>query len=245
MAKLLIVEDSIIVQALLKKLLDTMNDFHYDIASTYAEAKQLLAKRRYEFGIVDRVLKDAPHGEIIALCNKHYLAPIVFTNEIDEDFFDDFEGAQIVEYIQKIRYNNEEYVIKRLQQLYANKQISILLVSDSNIYSSYLKQNLNLHGFKVYNASNNEDAYEKIDLHPELSLVIVDSNEPYLQAINVVEYIRKDKEKNELNILVLSEESNAYSTSSLLHAGANDYLIKEFSRDEFYTRVYQNINKVC
>ena len=244
MSKLLIVEDSIIVQAILKDLLDEIALFDYDFASNYEEAKVLLSKQRYEYSVVERVLKDASHGEIIALLNKHHLAPIVFTNHINEDFFDDFEGAQIVEYIQKVKHNNEITVVKRLQQLQQNKQITVVVVSDSIIYSHYLKQNLNLHGFKVFNVKNNEEAYEKIDLHPETSLLIVDSNEPYVDPMKVVTYIRESKSSDTLKIIVLSEEPNSFFTSSLLHVGADDYLIKDFSRDEFYTRVYQNINKL-
>jgi len=245
MSKLLIVEDSIIVQAVFKKLLDAISEFDYDFANSYAEAKQLLSKRRYEFSVCERSLKDAKHGEVIALLNKHNLAPIVFTTEINEDFFDDYEAAQIVEYVKKVKYNNEELVVKKLLQLRANKQNSVLVVSDSKIYSSYLKQNLNLHSFKVFNAYNNEDAYEKLDLHPETSLLIIDSNEPYVDTLSVLEYARKNFSSSKLKIIILSEETNSYFTSSMLHSGADDYLVKDFSRDEFYTRVYQNINKLC
>ena len=245
MSKLLIVEDSIIVQAVFIDLLKDLDEFSYDIVSSYSEAKKLLASQRYEFGVVERVLKDAPNGEIIALFNKHHLAPLVFTNHVDEDFFDDFEGAQIVDYIQKVKYYNEKNVIKRLQQLKANKQTTVMVVSDSVIYSSYLKQNLNLHSFKVFNAHNNAEAYAKLALHPEVSLLVLDSNEPYLNALEVVLEVRKTRASEELKIIVLTENSNSYETSLLLNAGADDYLIKEFSRDEFYVRVYQNINKLC
>ncbi len=245
MSKLLIVEDSIIVQAVFKEKLDAINNFDYDLVSSYADAKKLLAKRRYEYGVVERVLPDAPNGEIIALFNKHYLAPLVFTKAIDEDFFDDFEGAHIVDYVQKVKHNREENVIKKLLQLQKNKQITILVVSDSTAYSSYLKQNLNLHSFKVFNASNNEQANEKLKLHPEISLLIVDSDGPYLDSKELVTYARTDDKNRTLKILILAEETNSYKTSKLLSVGADDYLVKDFSRDEFYVRVYQNINKVC
>jgi putative two-component system response regulator len=245
MSKLLIVEDSIIVQAIFKELLDEIALFEYDFASSYEEAKSFLTKRRYEYAVVERVLKDAKHGEIIPLLNKFHIAPIVFTTHIDEDFFDDFEGAQIVEYIQKVKYNNEAFVLQRLQQLQRNKQTTVIVVSDSIIYSHYLKQNLNLHSFKVFNAKNNDEAYEKIELHPETSLLIVDTNEPYVMPMEVVAFARERETKESLKIIILSEDSNSYETSKLLHAGADDYLIKDFSRDEFYTRVYQNINKLC
>ncbi|MDF1883939.1 response regulator [Sulfurimonas sp. SAG-AH-194-C21] len=245
MSKLLIVEDSIIVQAVFKEMLDAINNFDYDLVSTYKEAKKLLDQRRYEYGVVERILPDAPNGEIIALFNKHYLAPLVFTKTIDEDFFDDFEGAHIVEYIQKIKHNNEAYVLKKLLQLQENKQKTILLVSDSNIFGSYLKQNLNLHSFKVFSALNTEQAYEKLSLHPETSLLIIDSAGAYVNTKEIVSYAKAHQLNPDLKILVLVEETNSYETSELLSAGADDFLVKDFSRSEFYVRVYQNINKLC
>ena len=243
MAKLLIVQDSIIEQVIFKELLEKVDDFDYDIVDSYAAAKELLSKARYEFCVVDHILKDAPHGEIIALFNKYNLAPLVFTSKIDEDFFDDFEGAKIIDYIQKVNHDNEEKVIKMVQQLKANKKTTVMLVSDSSIFSSYQKSNLQLHGFKVLTASNNDDAYAKIDLHPEISLLIIDSNEPYVKTLDIIQHTRKISDKT--NILIFSETNNSYFTSQMLKAGANDYLIKDFSRDEFYVRVYQNINKLC
>ena len=245
MSKLLIVEDSIIVQAVFKKLLDEINDFDYDLVSTYTEAKKLLSKRRYEYGVVEHILKDAPNGEIIPLFNKHHLAPLVFTKTIDEDFFDDFEGAQIVEYVKKVKYENEASVVKKLLQLQSNKQKTVLVLSDSSIYSSYLKQNLQLHSFKVFTASNNEIFEEKLDLHPETSLLIVDSDGPYVNSLDVVQKVRKKYSRDKLKIIVLVDETNSYKTSQLLSAGADDYIVKDFSRAEFYVRVYQNINNLC
>ncbi len=245
MAKLLIVEDSIIVQALFQELFELEDTFEYDIAKSFEEAKLLLKRTRYEYGVVERVLKDAPHGEIIALLNRHNIAPLVFTNHIDEDFFDEFEGAKIVSYIKKIRFNTEVNVIKQLKQLQANKQTKILVASDSKIYSTYLRQNLKLHNFKVIAAHNDAEIYERLVLHPDTRLLVLDSNEPYVNTLEVIEQIRKSAENDKLKILTLVDESNSFATSTLLHNGSDDYLIKDFSRDEFYVRVYQNINKVC
>lgn len=245
MSKLLIVQESILVQAVFKELLDEIDNFAYDLVSSYAEAKKLLSTTRYEYGVVEHNLKDAPNGEIIALFNKHHLAPLVFTKTITEDFFDDFEGAQIVDYVKKVKHKNEAMVIQKLLQLQKNKKKTVVVVSDSVIFSSYLKQNLNLHSFKVFSASNNEEAEEKLQLHPETSLLIVDSDGPYVKSLEVVESARKLYSSQTLKIVTLVNETNSYETSQLLNAGANDYLVKDFSRAEFYVRVYQNINNLC
>jgi len=241
MAKLLVVEGSNIVKGVFKDLLDKDGSFDYELAGTYEEAKVLLQKTRYEFAVVERVLSDAPNGEVIALLNKHNVAPLLFTKEIDEDFFESFEGAQIVEYIIKHKYNNITNVMNKLKQLQKNKQMTVLVASDSHIYSSYLKQNLNLHSFKVLNVANNQELLEKLELHPEISLMILDNYSTYLNPMQAIEDVRRYKKSAELKILQIVEETNSFETSSLLSAGADDFIVKPFSRHEFYTRIYQNI----
>ena len=244
MAKLLVVQKSVIVRGVFKELLEKNTDFEYDTVATYAQAKELLEKKTYSYGVVERNLEDAPKGEIIALFNKHNIAPLVFTKEIDEVFFDSFESAKIVDYILKQKYNNITYVVQRLKQLQANKNITVLVVSDSSTYGSYLKENLNIHNFNVLSATNNQEAYEKLEINPDISLMIVDNIEPNINALELIENIRQRKDKKSLKIMVLAEKPNLYFTSSLLNAGANDYIIKPFSRDEFYVRVYQNIKLI-
>ena len=241
MAKLLVVEGSNIVKGVFKELLDKDGSFDYELAGTFAEAKALLQKSRYEYAVVERILSDAPKGEIIPLLNKYNVAPLLFTKEIDEDFFESFEGAQIVEYILKHKYNNITHVMEKLKQLQENKKITVMVVSDSHIYSTYLKQNLNLHSFKVLNASNNEELLEKLELHPEVSLLILDSQSTYLNPLVVIDKIRNYLKSSQLKILQIVEDVNAYETSTLLSAGADDFIVKPFSRHEFYTRIYQNI----
>ena len=241
MAKLLVVEGSNIVKGVFKNLLDQDTDFDYELAGTYEEAKALLQKTRYEYAVVERVLSDAPNGEIIALLNKHNIAPLLFTKEIDEDFFESFEGAQIVEYILKHKYNNITNVMQKLKQLQENKKITVMVASDSHIYSSYLKQNLNLHSFKVLSASNNAELLKKMELHPEVSLLILDNNSTYLDPLEAIQAIRHHRKSPELKILQIVEETNSYETSTFLSAGADDFILKPFSRHEFYTRIYQNI----
>ena len=244
MAKLLVVEGSVIVRGVFKELLEKHTDFQYDTVATYAEAKELLEKNSYGFGVVERNLEDAPKGEIIALFNKHNVAPLVFTQEIDEVFFESFEGAKIVDYILKQKYNNITHVIQKLKQLQANKNRKVLVVSDSSTYGSYLKQNLNIHNFQVLSATNNEEAYQEIENNADISLVIVDNIEPNINALELIENIRQRRSKESLKIIVLADKTNSYFTSSLLNAGADDYIVKQFSRDEFYIRVYQNIKTI-
>lgn len=244
MAKLLIVEDSNMLCNIFNDLLHKYTSFDYKIAKNYEEAKILLQQNRYEFAVADMNLPDARKGEIIPLLNKHNIAPIVFTGVFDEQFREGFESAQIVDYVLKERYDNILYVIEKLKQLEANKRKTVLIVDDSSLYANYLKQNFILHHFKVLTASNGEDGLEKLQEHPEVELVITDYHMPIMDGLEFVRKVRKKRSKKDLSIIVLTSETNSYTTSRFLKDGANDYITKPFSRDEFYSRVYQNIESL-
>jgi len=241
MSKLLIVQNSMIVQGVFKEQLDIDGGFNYTLVQSLAGARNALNLSRYEFAVVERTLSDAADGKIIALLNKYNIAPLVFTKEIDEDFFESFEGARIVDYIIQDKHYNVPKVIKKLNQLKQNKKSTVLVVNDSHIYGTYLKQNLNLHSFKVVSVSNNEDAISKLALHPEIRLMVLEQSNPYVDAKKLIEAVKSDAKLEGLKILIIAEESNSYETAMLLNAGADDYVVKQFSRAEFYVRIYQNI----
>ena len=244
MAKLLIIEDSQMLCEIFDDLLKKYTDFDFEIVTTYAEAKKRLMAQRYEFAVADLNLPDAQSGEIIALLNRHNVAPIIFTGIFDEDFRDSFELANIVDFVLKERYENIVYVVEKLKQLASNKKRSVLVVDDSTMFSSYMKQNLQLHSFKVYTAPNGKEALEKLAMHPEIELVVTDYHMPVMDGLELVRAIRKKRTKRDLSVIVLTSDTNSYTTSRFLKDGANDYITKPFSRDEFYARIYQNIETV-
>jgi len=244
MAKLLIIEDSKMLCKIFDDLLQKYTDFNFDIAQTFEEAKDFLAQTRYEFAVADMNLPDARNGEIIALLNRHNIAPIVFTGIFDEEFREGFESANIVDYILKERYENIIYVIEKLKQLELNKHKTVLIVDDSALYASFLKQNFTLHYFKVLTAANGEEALKCLEKHPEIELIVTDYHMPVMDGLTLVRKVRKKKTKKELSIIVLTSDTNSYTTSRFLKEGANDYITKPFSRDEFYARVYQNIDSL-
>jgi len=246
MSKLLIVEENVILCGIFKRLLTQDGTFNYDIVQSYKDAKEYLSKYRYEFSVVSRSLPDAKHGEVIALLNKHNVAPIVYTTEIDEDFIESFESAQIVEYILRHRYDNVKYVVKRLQQLKENKQKTVLVVHKSEIYRRYLRQNLILHNFKVIMVDSGYEALQKLEVHSDIVLMIINDELAQvagLEEVDGLELVRRVRQmkKDNLNIIALADESNSYLTSSYLNEGADDYIINQYSRDEFYVRIYQNL----
>ena len=240
MAKLLIVESDERLCEIFNELLE-YSDFDYEIVHTYEKARSLLRTRRYEFAVTDLNLSDSKDGRIISLFNRHNVAPIIFTTEIDEDFLEAYESAKIADYFLKEGEKSLPLVVSKLNQLKSNKQVTLLVVDDSILYANFIKQNLVIHKFKVLTAPNGEVALQRLKNHPEVQLVITNHRMKRMDGIELTQKIRETKDKKELPILALSTLSDADTTSLFLQAGANDYLPKPFIRDELYEKIYENL----
>lgn len=244
MIRVLIVEDSAMLCRILSDLMDQYTSFHYDIAYTYGQAEALLQTHTYDFALTDLHLPDANDGQIVALVNRYDLAPIIFTADMNEMLRDAFESSRIVDYVLKERYENIIYVVEKLLQLEANRHKKILIVDDSLTYRYYLKNNLAMHQFRIYEAPHGEAALRIIEEHPDIELILTDYHMPIMDGLELTRRVRRKHNKKEMAIIALSNETSSYATSRFLKEGANDYITKPFSRDEFYARVYQNIDDI-
>jgi putative two-component system response regulator len=244
MSHVLIIEDSPLLCRIIKELMEKYTDFSFDIANSYAEAEAYLEKYAYDYAIADLHLPDGENGKVIPLCNRHDIAPVIFTGDMSEELRETFESAQIVDYVLKERYDNIVYVVEKLVQLEANRKKTVLIVEDSLTYRYYLRENLKIHQFNIIEAANGEEALRKLQEHPETEMVITDYHMPVMDGLEFTRKARAKRTKKDLAILVLTTETNSYTTSKFLKSGANDYVTKPFSRDEFYARIYQNIEEL-
>lgn len=242
MARVLIVEDSQLLCDSLQDIMQKYTNFMFDIAQNYEESQKLLKTKRYEFAVVDLHLPDSKDGEIVALVNKHNIAPIIFTADFDNEMRETFESANVVEYVLKDDISNVKYVVERLRQLELNKKRKVLIVDDSSTYREYLKINLQVHNFQVLSASNGEEALEILTNETGIELMISDYHMPKIDGLELVYETRKFLSKKELSIIILTADRDPFTISRFLKAGAEDYIQKPFSRDEFYSRLYNNLD---
>ncbi len=244
MSRILIIEDSKMLCTIMQDLLSRFTDFDFDIANTYTKAEEYLQKYRYDYGVADLHLPDAESGQAVKLMNRHDIAPIIFTSDFSDALRDTFENSPIVDYILKERYENIVTVVEKLLQLEANRRKKVLIVDDSMTYRYYLKNNLGLHQFNVLEAENGSKALEVIKNNPEIELMITDYHMPIMDGLELTRKVRKKYSKKDMAIITLTGETKSYITSKFLKEGANDYITKPFSRDEFYARIYQNIESL-
>ena len=247
MKKYLLVEDSPIVIKIIKHISKQLSGFDYDVASTFEEAKGLIAKNGADYyfvAVVDLNLPDASDGEVVDFTIKQKIPTIVLTGTFDEEKRDAMLSKKIVDYVVKESRFSYEYVMKLIQRLSKNQKIKILVADDSKMSRNYIRELLKTHRYDVIVADDGDTALELLEQHPDIKLLITDYNMPRMNGFELVKNIRREIRKNDLIIIGLSAEGNGKLTAKFIKNGANDFLNKPFSHEEFHCRIMHNIESL-
>ena len=109
----------------------------------------------------------------------------------------------------------------------------VLVVEDDDAISQVLQRSLRMEGYDVRIAADGVSGLEQV--HSFLpDLVILDLGLPKLDGIEVAKRLR---EKDDVPILVLTARDAVESRVAGLDAGADDYLVKPFERQELLARL--------
>ena len=247
MKKFLLVEDSQIVVKIIKHINDSSTRFQYDIATSFAEAKELIeinGHDAYLVAVVDLNLPDAPNGEVVDYTLAQKMPTIVLTGNYDEEKREKMLEKKIVDYIVKESRFSYEYVMKLIHRLHKNQNIKILVADDSKVSRNYISSLLKTHLYQVITADDGDTALEVINNDPEIKLLITDYNMPRMNGFDLVKNIRREVSKNDLVIIGLSGEGDGKLTAKFIKNGANDFLTKPFSHEEFHCRLMHNIESI-
>ncbi|PAJ73832.1 diguanylate cyclase response regulator [Pseudoalteromonas sp. NBT06-2] len=241
--KLLIIEDTPTI-AKVQKHIGLKIGFEVDVASSLAEAIELIEHNNYFCSIVDFVLPDAPDGEAIPLTIGAEIPTIVMTGKLDNSTRDYVSQYPIVDYITKESHQAYRYLETQLTRLPKNKDVHILIVDDSLATRNHLNNLLVRHKYKVAQAADGKLALEQLALYPDIKVIITDNEMPIMDGITLTGKIRKKFNNDEKIVIGISGTKDNYVSAQFLKSGANDYLRKPFYPEEFYCRLSQNIEMI-
>lgn len=244
MQRLLIVEDNKTLANLIAKKISIELDLEIDIAYTFAEAKLFMAGYNYFLTLLDINLPDAPNGEIVdyALERKNHV--IVLSANIDKEFRRSVLQRNIIDYVVKSGVNDIYYIIQTIKRLRKNVNHKVLVVDDSVVFRKQMQYTLEAMFFQVTAVAHGEEALAILQDSSEYSLVITDYHMPVMNGLELTQNIRKLYNKNELMVIALSNEQDEDITAQFLKNGANDYIRKPFSKEEFVCRINNSIESI-
>jgi len=241
MERILVVEDNkTLAKLIAKKISDALN-FEVDTAYSLHEAKLFLRMHKYFVTLLDINLPDAPNGEVVDYVLSHDNQAIVLSGNIDKDFRKQMLKKNIIDYVNKSGVDDIKYIINTIQRLQKNQKHKVLVVDDSMIFRKQMKGMLDNLFFKVITVAHGEEALGMLQAHPDTSLVITDYNMPVMDGFELTQEIRKTHTKEDLAIIALSSNNEDEINALFLKNGANDYITKPFSKEEFSCRINNTI----
>lgn len=241
MERILVVEDNKTLAKLIAKKLSTELDFEVDVAYSMSEAKLFFKRYKYFLTILDLNLPDAPDGEIVDYAIEHKNRVIILSAKVDKDFRNNMLKKNIIDYVNKSGVHDVNYVIQMITRLHKNKNHTILVVDDSMVFRKQLQNMLENMFYKVIAVAHGEEAVGILETNQNISLVLTDYNMPVMNGLELTSEIRKTYSKNDLSIIAISSSLDDDTTALFLKNGANDYIKKPFSKEEFSCRINNSI----
>jgi len=241
MERLLIVEDSKSLAKMIARMIELELGCEVDVAYSMSEAKLFLKRYRYFLVLTDLNLPDAQNGEIVDYVLGTGNHVIVLSGNIDQTFRAAMLKKNIIDYVNKSGVNDINYIIQTTARLQKNQNHTILVVDDSLVFRKQLQSMLENMFFKVISVAHGEEAMGILQTKSNISLVLTDYHMPVMDGLQLTSEIRKLYTKNDLAVIIISGDDKEDTTALFLKSGANDYIKKPFSKEEFSCRINNSI----
>ena len=105
-----------------------------------------------------------------------------------------------------------------------------LVLDDSRAMRTILKGILSEVGFTVQEAPNVRDALVVLGQGDDFDLALVDWNLPDVEGIEFVREVRAQRRFDRVKLMMVTTETETAQVASAIQAGANEYIMKPFSK---------------
>jgi two-component system chemotaxis response regulator CheY len=106
-----------------------------------------------------------------------------------------------------------------------------LVIDDSRAVRIIITRILREVGMEVVEAGHGVEGLEQLRRNPDVDLVLVDWNMPEMNGLDFIRQVRSQRGYSGLRILMVTTETEAEQVTRALAAGANEYLMKPFTKE--------------
>ena len=240
--KILVVDDSkMFLKVLVQSLEQTVACAVFS-AESMEKARLLLDAHEFDVAMLDLNLPDAPQGEVVDLALERGIPVIVFAGDCTDQTRNRLWSKNIVDYVVKEGGESLNHAIRQARRVIMNRAVKALVVEDSDMVRSMVSGLLRVHRFQVLEAENGREAMRVLSANPDIRLVITDYEMPEMDGLRFVRLVRARHPRDEVAIIGISSHELESLSARFLKSGANDFLNKPFTSEEFYCRVTQNMD---
>ena len=246
METILLVEDTSFFEKAVTRLFEKNDGFQVIVAKTYADADRILQTEADKLfvALVDLTLPDTSDIEIVDLTVSAKVPTVVFSSRYDETLRSKILGKGVVDYVLKDSPASLGYLKDLVFRLRNNRSVSALVVDDSTTQLRLIADRLRRLQLNVHTATSGSEALEILEETPSIRLAVLDYIMPDMDGIQLLKQIRGTHGPDSLAVMGLSSSQDPTNMARFLKFGANDFMSKTCSPEEFMLRVGQNLDMI-
>jgi len=116
----------------------------------------------------------------------------------------------------------------------------ILIIEDSTEYRDFISELLRLCGYDLLEAQDGEGGI-RLAIEATPDLIVCDLHLPHVDGFSTLETIRRNEGRHHAPFIFLSGDSDPLHIHRGLNLGAEAYLVKPVSANEFVTEVRRHL----
>ena len=107
----------------------------------------------------------------------------------------------------------------------------VLIVDDSKTTRALLRESLRDLKGEFFEAGNGEEALQALSRNAPIHLALVDWIMPGMDGLAFVRAVRADRSLDSVILVMVTKQTQKDNVREALQAGANEYLMKPFTRE--------------
>lgn len=112
-----------------------------------------------------------------------------------------------------------------------------LVIDDSRTVRIIIGKYLKEIGVDVEEAANGREALERLRQLPGIAIALIDWNMPEMNGLDFVRAVRSDAALKDIILMMVTTETEREQVVRALEAGANEYVMKPFTKDVLLTKL--------
>ncbi len=215
---------------------------HTVIAANLAEAR-----RQLESGVEDIIMAvcgfsqaGSPGGAALDYLLDKKIPTIALCEKYDESIRQRLADKPVVDLLLKRTTEDLNVLATAVRRVLGNRGLKILLVDDAAPYRVTMREMLERQLYTVFEAADGREGLDQLEKNPDIKIIVTDYYMPVMDGFEFVTRVRKNHKQEKLAIIVLSGAREEDVAAKFLKFGANDFIKKPFSSEEFSWRINLN-----
>ncbi|MBH5317433.1 histidine kinase [Paenibacillus sp. GSMTC-2017] len=119
-----------------------------------------------------------------------------------------------------------------------NRALGTLLIVDDDVMHAEVMRGILGSSYKIRVAYTTEEALDYYSSHPEIAMMIIDDIIPgTMNSLELLQHIRKQSSLMDLPVIMMVSSEYPSHVEKIFASGANDYLLKPFSKETLMARL--------